>query len=908
MRVLLTVAILISLADSVALAQSACESALAEAEKSYELGLFDDVQRQLEPCVKGALTRTETLDFHALSAKAHLAADELDEARDDVAELLRIEPNYEPGPPPRFQALVAEMRKRESEVQVASVSKTNESLRAAPATVVVITAEEIERRGYLDLEQVIHDLPGFDVTRGNGETYSTFYQRGFRSKDNDRILLLLDGVEQNDISSGVAYLSRQYPIGNVDRIEVVYGPASTFYGANAYSGVINVITKPPEAFLSPGKRFGMSVQAVGGSFDTRATEMTLAGQDKSGSMAWSVTGSFLRSDEMDLSKFPAWQYDFGAVDYRNRLRLGPFDARQLCVFYPPFQCGEDEHGNLYEVTYDQQGRAQSAVPTDAGVRRVRELDQATALKFFDRTEDWSLYAKVRFANLTVGVDAWGLDEGSGPWYSGTGLAKRTSGSWAPEHRSFYVKYGRSIGKSLSLNLFTRYRQSDLDFDRTARDNVGTYANRFYTLQDLQRGSRCDGEAPCTPVVFDVEPPRRLADQAAVELTLVYSPRRQFTLVSGLDVKKGTVQTQETESSPNQLVDHTDLGLYAQASYKPLANLSLIAGGRLDYNEAKGGVIDTGSERRFPDSGFGTLFSPRLAVVYLPGRYAVKLIYSEAFKDPTDFEKFSRTPGEDFRGVGGRRSENPDLRPERTRSLELAAGWQRDAGTSLELSAYRTRYEDIVILDTECFEILPGLRFPLSCELMSRAVFRFEMFKNLVEMEVRGLELRGDTRIATRIGSVSLFGNLDYTDPTAVVPATITASMGGVKRVRIGDIASWRANAGVDLPLWKRAGLNLRWNYVGARKTGEGTSVSTNPLRSIDAYSVVNAALRYEDLVAGATVQLIVNNLFDRAYEHPGVLTADGEDLASSIPQPGRTFYARISWGIGRSRDATVADH
>ncbi len=212
MRALLTVAILVSLVDSVALAQSACETALANAEKSYELGLFEDVQRQLDPCASGAATRKETLDFHALSARAHLAADELDAAREDVAELLRIEPTYEPGPPPRFQALVAEMRQRESELQVATVSKTNESLRAAPATVVVITAEEIERRGYLDLEQVIHDLPGFDVARGNGETYSTFYQRGFRSKDNDRILLLLDGVEQNDISSGVAHLSRQYPI------------------------------------------------------------------------------------------------------------------------------------------------------------------------------------------------------------------------------------------------------------------------------------------------------------------------------------------------------------------------------------------------------------------------------------------------------------------------------------------------------------------------------------------------------------------------------------------------------------------------------------------------------------------------------------------------------------------------
>ncbi len=127
----------------------------------------------------------------------------------------------------------------------------------------------------------------------------------------------------------------------------------------------------------------MQVQAAGGSFDTRATEMKLAGQDKSGSMAWSVTGRFLRSDEMDLSRFPGWQYDLTAVSYRNRLRVEGFDLGQLCVFYhDPFDCGEDDFGNIYEVTYDEQGRPLSAVPTDAGIARARELDQAAAVSVF----------------------------------------------------------------------------------------------------------------------------------------------------------------------------------------------------------------------------------------------------------------------------------------------------------------------------------------------------------------------------------------------------------------------------------------------------------------------------------------------------------------------------------------------
>ena len=321
----LLVACLLPLASPAA-AQDECEAGLQAAEKSYELGLFEDVPGQLEPCLKGRASRAELVRAQSLLARTYLASDQPEKAREAVAELLRVDPNFEPTPPPRFARLVEEERRRESEFQVATVSKVSENLREAPAAVVVILAEEIEERGYLDLEEVLHDLPGFAVSRGNGETYSNFYQRGFRSKDNDRVLLLVDGVEQNDLTTSVAHLSRQYPVSSVDRIEVVYGPAATIYGANAYSGVINIITKPPEAFVAQGKTFGALVQAAGGSFDTRYAELALAGRDRSGNVAWSVTGRVFRSDEMDLSGVPGWRYDFATAPYKDFLRFEGEDA------------------------------------------------------------------------------------------------------------------------------------------------------------------------------------------------------------------------------------------------------------------------------------------------------------------------------------------------------------------------------------------------------------------------------------------------------------------------------------------------------------------------------------------------------------------------------------------------------
>ncbi|HEX2120434.1 MAG TPA: TonB-dependent receptor plug domain-containing protein, partial [Thermoanaerobaculia bacterium] len=209
------------------------------------------------------------VDVHRLLALTYLYDDEPEKARKEVSTLLRLDSTFEAASPALFAALVAQVRREEQVTQVASVSKTSESLREAPATVVVVTGEEIQRRGYLDLEQLLHDLPGFDISRLNGDIYSHIYQRGYRSPINDRLLLLIDGVEQNELSTNTLYLSRQYSLTNVDRVEVIYGPASTMYGANAYTGVISIITREPDTLVGENGRFGMLAQTTYGGYGTR---------------------------------------------------------------------------------------------------------------------------------------------------------------------------------------------------------------------------------------------------------------------------------------------------------------------------------------------------------------------------------------------------------------------------------------------------------------------------------------------------------------------------------------------------------------------------------------------------------------------------------------------------------------
>ncbi len=861
--------------------KSSCAAALEKAAASYELGLFEDVLRDLEPCGERGVRRGEATAAWALRAKALLALDRPQEARAAVAALLRADPAYEPGSPPKFARLVEEMRIAEVTAQTSSVSKTAESLREAPATVVVLTGEEIERRGYLDLEELLYDLPGFDVSRSNGEIYSSFYQRGLRSGNNDRNLLLVDGVEQNEQSTNAVLLSRQYALSNIDRVEVVYGPASTMYGANAYAGVINILTKPPEALIGD-RRFGFAAQGAAGSFGTRFADLTLAGQTRSGDVAWSVSSRVHHSDEMDLSRFPDWDYDYSSVDYQKILRLEGSRATAFCGGEStPFVCRQIP-STFYRPVFDPQGKLLAVEATPEGEHVARELDRQflarNNFQFSDPSDDSFFYGKLRISNVTVGLQFWRLKEGN----MLTERARPGSdfGSiFTPRQLNFYVNFARSLGPSLSLRSLTRYGESWLDRRDSAAVFLGTYAGTVLGLQELIRP--CAGAPPDPgdlPAGCPVEPTLQTvpldtsSSKIHTELSLTYAPSERLNAIGGIDLRRSSIEGDLVDSPLKVTRDHTDLAAYVQASYKPHKAWKLVAGGRLDHNEIHG---------RPDEEGFGALFNSRLAAVYTPGsgRSVYKAIYSEAFKDPSDGEKFSTLPFvREFPSDG--------LRPERVRNFELAGDWQPAPGLSVGLAAYQAHYRDLV-----------GVREITRCQEGTSQCQASGQLQNIGEALIRGVQ----AQFQYRQGRRELFANYTFTDPYQTDPRDLAggplldSSGQAIDRLRIGDIASHRLNAGIDVFWSPRFSSDLRVSYVGPRKTGAGTTVPTNPFTRIDPYVLTHTTLSYRLPLRGSTLQLIVDNLFDVEVYHPGVGEA-GIGFAERIPQPGRRIYLRLLAG------------
>ncbi|HUM30610.1 MAG TPA: TonB-dependent receptor [Thermoanaerobaculia bacterium] len=177
-------------------------------------------------------------------------------------------------------------------LEVVTALKEPETLNRVPATVRVITAEDIRSNGYFNLEDVLADLPGFQFRNIVGfNSYS--FLRGIPSQNN-KILVLVDGIQINELNSGGFYGGAQYNLANVERIEVVYGPASALYGTNAISGIINIITFGPRN--APPAR----VSATVGNFDTQAADVRISQYDAGQDVGFTLSGMIRTTEKADL--------------------------------------------------------------------------------------------------------------------------------------------------------------------------------------------------------------------------------------------------------------------------------------------------------------------------------------------------------------------------------------------------------------------------------------------------------------------------------------------------------------------------------------------------------------------------------------------------------------------------------
>ena len=168
----------------------------------------------------------------------------------------------------------------ESQLKEMVVSTTRTAIRASqsPAVITVVTAEEIQTRGLSDLAAILRTVPGFydvaDLTTHNVGVRGV--NGGLRASGNV-IKVMIDGVAVDfRPTTGNFFGPELIPVEAIARVEIIRGPASALYGANAFLGVVNVITKSGTALvpmISP--RIGV----IGSNLSVQGTAMAAAHTD-----------------------------------------------------------------------------------------------------------------------------------------------------------------------------------------------------------------------------------------------------------------------------------------------------------------------------------------------------------------------------------------------------------------------------------------------------------------------------------------------------------------------------------------------------------------------------------------------------------------------------------------------------
>jgi outer membrane cobalamin receptor len=173
-------------------------------------------------------------------------------------------------------------------IHVVSATGYSQTTAEAPSTITVITARQIADRGYDQLEDALRDVPGIDMVHVNGYAPTLFYFRGMYGAQNLRALFMIDGIAENNITGSNDMAGPAYNLHNIERIEIIWGPASALYGANAVGGIINIITKKGSELN------GFHANAERGSFNTSAVNVSLG--EKKNKYEYSMAGSLYNTD------------------------------------------------------------------------------------------------------------------------------------------------------------------------------------------------------------------------------------------------------------------------------------------------------------------------------------------------------------------------------------------------------------------------------------------------------------------------------------------------------------------------------------------------------------------------------------------------------------------------------------
>lgn len=679
------------------------------------------------------------------------------------------------------------------QIRVVSIaSGTATPIDKAAAVTSVITAGDIRAMGPRDLEEVLETIPGIHVAR-NSIVYTPVVRvRGISSFYGAQTLFMINGVPIQSLYVGNPSLVwAGMPLKAVRRIEVIRGPGSALYGADAFAGAINIIT------MNASDLEGVSSGLVASDQDTRGGWMQVGQQNPFAD--WFLSLELNRTDGQDevIAADAQSLLDGGSI--QASLAPGEVNTGREQVEMR-FEAGNERW--TWRMGYQGRYRAQ----TGAGVNQALSPD--------------SLFSSDRVnTDLTVHLNDWQDD--------------------------------------LELDIRTSYYYNDQQAE----------TNNLL----LPRGSNSiypEGSFPGEPLFPDgvIGNPEYREAQARIDLAATYSGIHSHSIRFGLGGFWGDIYnvTEQKNFGTTVLPGGTVLPLYPRPA--GLEEVGDTAEVFLPEKERSSGHIYLQDEWQFAQnwslttgvrydnySDFNGTLNPRAALVWATtDTLTTKLLYGTAFRAPTIAELFVTSNPV---ALG-----NPEIEPEKIRTIEMVVSHQVSRGFRYSANIYSFRVSDFIdyVLDTGT----GASQAQNSGRLRGRGAE--------LEMEYQALE------------TLKFLANYAYQETRDVATDCL---LGGAPAHQAYARMEWEFE-----PLWLFA---TQGNWIGkqARQPGDNRS-------RVDDSLAVDLVLSRRNLVPDLDLLLSVRNVLDqdRREASPGPSFPFTEpSIPEDFPLAGRTLYGELSY-------------
>ncbi|QQD21657.1 TonB-dependent receptor [Oceanospirillaceae bacterium ASx5O] len=739
---------------------------------------------------------------------------------------------------------------------VVSAAGFEQKLVEAPASISVISAEELRSRPYTSLLDAVRYLEGVDIGETNDKTgQGTISIRGMGS---DYTLVLINGRRQNnhgDIypnSFGGNQFGNIPPLDAIERIEVIRGPASTLYGADAIGGVINIITKAVGDQWGGSVSHGRTFQSDNSYGNDITTDFTASGPLIDDVLGLSVRGSMYNKlesnptyetitdpDGNEVSRSLGFGGGGKTVDNENTsfgATLSWSPAKNQKVFFDV---------DSYKQKYDNRTRI-----NDEGEAEY-PLGSADSIDTIWRLSGWC--------------------DGFTPSSGGNQSAKCTTGggTWnkRADPRVGYAEEQEFTRDTMSIthNGEWNFGNSFISLQRVTTSNNGrtlpfTVAERSLLLEMHEGTGAYAGlseaaRKEAAENAFLPRPKRVMeSDQYVldVKVDMPFELAGQHTAVVGGQVIQGELTDSVfgiESGNPGEVKEHNMWSVFAEDTWYVLSPLAVTAGLRYDNHE-----------------DFGDNVSPRLYAVYnLTDSLTVKGGVSTGFKTPKTTDLYDGVVG--FGGQGtSPMFGNPDLEPEISTSTELAVYWEDAAdGHGFNVTYFQNKFKD-KISSQEC-----GGATGISCssagDYAALGYASSSKAVNIDEVELKGVEVAGNVQI---LDDLSLRANYTYTDSEQ--------KSGQYAGYPLNGTAKHMLNTTLDYQLSEVFGLFLTLESRDKRFRGFGRSglnTGKNGARYYKKYEVLHLGASYR-LADNVTLNARVNNLLDEDFTSYEVdFAADG---------------------------------